>query len=230
MKPSLRHLTFLVVATALIFVTGTHSANAQGSADAANIYRFPKPYQCGDVVLKTPTGQTVSLKDYRGRVVLLHFWSINCPACRVEEPSLETLKRTFGPQGLEILAVNLVDPPQAIAQHAATKRTPFPVLFDGGRGFSLKVVEMGGRRTSFLINPGKEAILEVPGFPTTYVIDCRGNVVAYSIGAAGWGQSSAQSLIRNLVVQSKTCRPGPAAGKQYSMSGSAWAGPRRGDN
>ncbi len=228
MKPSLRRLTVLAMATALIFVTGTYSANAQGSADAANIYPFPKPYQCGDVVLKTPTGQTVSLKDYRGRVVLLHFWSINCPACRVEEPSLEMLKRTFGPQGLEILAVNLVDPPQAIAQHAATKRTPFPVLFDGGHGFSLKVVEMGGRRTSFLINPGKEAILEVPGFPTTYVIDCRGNVVAYSVGAAGWGQSSAQSLIRSLVVQSKTCRP--AAGKQYSMNGIGWAGPRKGEN
>lgn len=220
MKSSLRSLKILILVTSLILVSGVVPAIAQGPADTANIYTFPKPYQCGDLVLKTPSGQTVSLRDYRGRVVLLHFWSINCPACRVEEPSLETLKRTFGPQGLEILAVNLVDPPQAIAEHAASKRTPFPVLFDGGKGFSLKVVEMAGRRTSFLINPGKEAILEVPGFPTTYIIDCRGNVVAYSIGAAGWDQSTAQSLIRNLVVQSKTCRASniPASGKKYSMN------------
>ena len=74
---------------------------------------------------------------------------------------------------MEILGVNLVDPAPVVAQYATTNHIPFPILFDGGHGFSLKTVSMSGRNTAFLINPGKEAILEIPGFPTTYIIDLQ---------------------------------------------------------
>ena len=59
--------------------------------------------------LTTILAGRVSLQDFRGKVVLLHFWSVQCPACRIEEPLLEKLKQAFGPSGLEILGVNLVD-------------------------------------------------------------------------------------------------------------------------
>jgi len=187
-------------------VPGPLFASDLGSA--ANIFMYPKPYKMAELVLQTPTGASVSLNDYRGRVVLLHFWSINCPACRLEEPLLERLKHTFGPSGLEILAINLVDPPQAIATHAVTRRMPFPVLFDGGRGFSLKVVNTGGKTTAFVLNPVREAILEVPGFPTTYILDSRGNVVGYSIGQARWDSGYAMGLIQRLLADGRAYNPG----------------------
>jgi len=189
-------------------------AFADDLASAANIYLFPQPYKMADLVLSNSSGKAVSLGDYRGKVVLLHFWSIRCPACRMEEPLLESMKRVFGKQGLEILGVNLVDPPSAVVNYAMRKRTPFPVLYDGGRGFNLKTVNMGGRRTSFLVNPGREAILEVPGFPTTYIIDCKGQAVGYSVGAARWNHGSAVALIRNLISQSRSC--GIGSSRRYS--------------
>jgi thiol-disulfide isomerase/thioredoxin len=177
------------------------AANPNDLAANANIFMYPKPHKMADLVLKSPSGKMVSLRDYRGKVVLLHFWSINCPACRLEEPLLQQLKRAYGRSGLEILAVNLVDTPSAVASHAVTHRPPFPVLFDGGLGFDLQVVTMAGKRTAFLVNPKKEAILEVPGFPTTYIVDSNGNVVGYSVGPARWNNGSAVALIRSLIQQ-----------------------------
>ena len=197
------------------------SANPADLAAQANIFMYPKPHKMADLILQSPSGKTVSLSQYRGRVVLLHFWSINCPACRMEDPLLQQLKRSFGHTGLEILAVNLVDPPDQVARHAHDRRTPFPVLFDGGRGFDLQVVTMAGKRTAFVINPKKEAILEVPGFPTTYIIDTTGKVVGYSVGPARWNNGSVLALLRNLVRQrgayhTSAVRPGVRG--PYAMS------------
>ncbi len=192
----------------LILFAGFTGASAQTDnlASTSNIFMFPNPVQISDLALKTSTGQNATLKDFRGKVVLLHFWSIQCPACRVEEPLLQRLKQNLGSSGLEILGVNLVDPPQAILQHTMANRPPFPVLYDGGAGFSLRTVRLAGRNTAFLINPSKEAILEVPGFPTTYIVDCKGNAVGYSVGVAGWETPPAVALLRGLLADGKSCK------------------------
>ena len=111
---------------------------------------------------------------------------------------------------LEIVGVNLVDSPQEIAHHAAATKASFPVFFDGG-GYRLKSVSLGGRRTAFVLNPQREAILEVPGFPTTYILDCRGLAVGYSVGAARWNDGSAVALIESLVNDRAACKPRAAA-------------------
>jgi thiol-disulfide isomerase/thioredoxin len=201
----------LKIATVFIITAFLIGANYHAEAQnadlwqSANILMYPKPQPVSNLELTNVNGRSVSLNDFKGKVVLLHFWSIQCPACRMEEPSLDKLKRTFGPAGLEILGVNLVDPPQAISQHAGAKGTPFPVLHDGGRGFKLRGVNIGGKTTAFLINPIQEAILEVPAFPTTYIIDCRGSAVGYSVGAASWDSAVATNLIKNLIEDRKNC-------------------------
>jgi len=45
----------------------------------------------------------------------------------------------------------------------------------------------------------------VPGFPTTYIIDCRGDVVGYSVGAAQWNQRVAVDFLRGLLSQTRSC-------------------------
>jgi thiol-disulfide isomerase/thioredoxin len=199
----------LFLTAAMLFVLSTAVATVKpAGADPisdANIFMFQRPQTIADLILENNQGKNVSLKDYRGRVVLLHFWSINCPACRMEEPLLHDLKKTFGPAGLEVLGVNLVDPPEQAVWHAANKRFPFPVLVGQAGGFHLKSVNLGARQTSFLVNGMKEAILEVPGLPTTYIIDCRGSAVAYSVGVARWDQAGARGLIQRLTTEAKTC-------------------------
>lgn len=210
----------LAAVATLLAATQLTYAYQNNLTASTNIFMFPKPYRIGNLVLKTLDGRTVSLNNYRGKVILLHFWSINCPACRMEEPLLHQLKRSFPPSDLEILAVNLVDPPQAIIGHATNNRSPYPVLFDGGHGYELRVVNMAGKKTAFVVNSSKEAILEVPAFPTTYILNGQGNVVGYSLGAARWTDRSAMALIQSLVAQrgAAQLRSGPVpGGERYSM-------------
>jgi thiol-disulfide isomerase/thioredoxin len=203
-----------------IFLASAHWGVAEASdlASTANIFLYPKPFKMARLTLNTASGRTVNLSDYKGKVVLLHFWSIRCPACRMEEPLLDGLKKTFCHGELEIVGVNLVDNPRAIADHAIRNRCSFPMCFDGGRGFNLQPVNMGGKQTAFLVNPAREAILEVPVFPTTYIIDCNGNLVGYSVGAARWNDRNVVALLKKLMSETPCTQMGSSTPKSKRMS------------
>jgi len=39
--------------------------------------------------LKTQIGKTISLSDYKGKPIILHFWATWCPYCKKLQPKLE---------------------------------------------------------------------------------------------------------------------------------------------
>ncbi len=49
---------------------------------------------------------TTSLKHYRGKVVVLDFWSIGCPPCRRAVPHLVTLYEKYKGKGLVALGIS----------------------------------------------------------------------------------------------------------------------------
>jgi thiol-disulfide isomerase/thioredoxin len=60
-----------------------------------------------DFTLQDMSGKTVSLSDYKGKVVLLEFWATWCPPCRASIPGLEKLNKAYKDKGLVILAVSV---------------------------------------------------------------------------------------------------------------------------
>ena len=48
-----------------------------------------------DFNLATPDGKKLSLKDFRGKVVLLNFWASWCVPCREEMPAMEKLYQEY---------------------------------------------------------------------------------------------------------------------------------------
>lgn len=54
-------------------------------------------------------GDTVKLSDYRGKYVLLEFWSTACGACRAEAPHLKDVFQKYREKGFDILSVSLDD-------------------------------------------------------------------------------------------------------------------------
>jgi thiol-disulfide isomerase/thioredoxin len=50
-------------------------------------------------------GKKVSLKDYKGRPVLVNFWATWCAPCKLEMPWFEEFRKKYGPQGFEILGI-----------------------------------------------------------------------------------------------------------------------------
>ena len=51
-----------------------------------------------------------SLKDLRGKVVLLYFWATWCATCREEMPRLEKLARDYGDRGVVLVGINDEEP------------------------------------------------------------------------------------------------------------------------
>ncbi len=59
-----------------------------------------------DFILKNPAGETVHLSDFKGKTVLLNFWTTWCTACQEEIPRLVALQKNH-PDDLTILAISL---------------------------------------------------------------------------------------------------------------------------
>lgn len=66
------------------------------------MYGNPAP----DFTLKDINGETVSLKDFRGKVVLLDFWATTCGPCITEIPNLRTLYEEHHPD-LVLISISL---------------------------------------------------------------------------------------------------------------------------
>src|SRR5688572_452220 len=64
-------------------------------------------------VLKDLAGDRISLHEFRGKKVLLHFFATWCSVCRLELPSLNGLSRNLGPDEVLLAVVEDSDDVEA---------------------------------------------------------------------------------------------------------------------
>ena len=55
--------------------------------------------------LSTQNGENISLSDYQGKPVILHFWATWCPYCKKLQPKLVALEQKYQESGIEIIAI-----------------------------------------------------------------------------------------------------------------------------
>jgi peroxiredoxin len=53
------------------------------------------------------SGKTMTVRDYRGRIVLLDFWATWCHGCAQEIPWFSEFHRKYGAKGLAVVGVSL---------------------------------------------------------------------------------------------------------------------------
>jgi peroxiredoxin len=63
-----------------------------------------------DFALSDLDGTPVSMKDLRGKAVVLYFWATWCATCRAEMPKLEKLAHDYHGRGVVLLGINDEDP------------------------------------------------------------------------------------------------------------------------
>ncbi|MGA8994126.1 MAG: TlpA disulfide reductase family protein [Nocardioidaceae bacterium] len=176
-SPRLRsRLAAPVVAAALAVALAGCSGDAVGGSGAQGYVSgrgiitslaVPDRREPGTVSGTTLNGREVSLRDYRGKIVVVNVWGSWCPPCRAEAPMLAALARELAPQGVVFLGINSRNPEQA-----------------GPRAF-VRRYDIGYES---IYDPDGSTLLAFHGtlppnaIPSTVVIDRQGRVAGSVIG------------------------------------------------
>ena len=78
--------------------------------------------------LQTLDGREVRLSDFRGKVVLLHFWATWCPPCLAAMPYEMELQEKYGPEGFAVLGLNLDRNLEVARKYVAENPVNYPML------------------------------------------------------------------------------------------------------
>jgi len=76
------------------------------------------------------TGSRKTLSDYRGRMVLLEFWIVNCGYCIEAVPTLNKLAALYDADELVVLGVNTADSQNAVRSFMQRNNITFDMLWE----------------------------------------------------------------------------------------------------
>ncbi len=75
-------------------------------------------------------GNPLTIADLRGRPVWVIFWATWCPPCQAETPDIQRIWEEYRDDGLAIVAVDVQEPAEAVADYARTYGLTYPIGVD----------------------------------------------------------------------------------------------------
>lgn len=72
----------------------------------------------------------VSLADFKGKAILIRFWTVDCTACAKEMPELDEIYKTHKDKGLTIIGINVRQPKDVVKRFTEEHYLSFPILLD----------------------------------------------------------------------------------------------------
>ena len=185
----LAHLAFVVVAAVGVysFVSVAKEGEMRRRCTPTCILR---PNYAGyekkapNFTLKDIKGHDVSIESYRGKVVVLNFWTKTCGPCMEEMPEIADLSRILKPMNdVAVVTVSTDDTAQeaidTLKSVLRENEPPFPVLMDP----DAKTVR-GKYGTSL--------------YPETWIIDKDGVIRARFDGAREWSNATVVELVNQI--------------------------------
>ena len=107
-------------------------ATAQKSSSTVYAIPVAVSFPAPEIHLSDLQGQSVTLSDHGGKVILVNNWATWCPPCKAEMPTLEGYYQDHQSQGFTIIAIEAGEPPEEVAEFARQYGLTFPVWPDPG--------------------------------------------------------------------------------------------------
>jgi len=189
-RVALAQIGFLVLAVAAVFSFGAAAQDGEARRVCTPLCAL-KPSYAGlnrtapDFELNALGGKRVKLSSYRGRVVILNFWTKTCKPCMEEMPALARLAKSLS--GRKDLALITISTDESLEDAKATLNA---VL---GENPSFEV----------LLDPEGEVVREKYGtklYPETWFIDTEGVIRARFDGPREWDSPLVVNFAESLVL------------------------------
>src|SRR3984893_147733 len=138
------------------------------------------PVPAPTISLVDLAGNTVSLSEFAGRLVLITLWATWCEPCLREMPSLERLQSRLGDQ------ITVV----AISEDRGGSKTVEPFIN-----------KLGLKSVKTYLDPKSDVgrAFKVAGLPTSFLIDREGKVLGRVEGAAAWDSPKLLEVLKSVL-------------------------------
>lgn len=180
--PLIRFFALLLTGIGLIFVgivffilLNNSSASSQDFSAVPAKVNFPAP----KLTLQNLSGKSVSLKDYRGSVVLVNLWATWCPPCREEMPTLQSFYDKYKKDGFVLIGINQEETAEVVEPFVSEFGMTFPIWLD---------IDYIAQREFNTMN-----------LPSSYVIDRNGNVRLMWIG--GISKKNLEKYVPDIIEE-----------------------------
>ncbi len=149
-------------------------------------------FRVPDLAFQDAEGRARTLKDWRGRTVLLNLWATWCVPCRKEMPALDALQGDLGGSNFEVVAVNI-----------DTRDPEKPLAF---------LKEVGVTHLAYYADPSAKVFQDLKlagkafGMPTTLIVDRSGCEIGAMAGPAEWASADGVKLVSAALADDNVTR------------------------
>ncbi|HEY3077040.1 MAG TPA: TlpA disulfide reductase family protein [Burkholderiales bacterium] len=172
---------------ALVFAGVAIAAAAAGvylshrQASSTPFARAAPPKAVPELRFVDAAGRSLTLADFRGKVVLLNIWATWCAPCREEMPALDRLQAKLGGERFQVVALS-------VDQQGA----PIARKFYG---------EVGIKALPLYIDPSAKAafVLDAAGLPATLLIDRVGREIGRHLGPVKWDDAEVVERLQHAI-------------------------------
>lgn len=168
-----RACNFILITLCLLFQGCNAEETKPTSAPGFTPKELPKKEERGrlaapDFTLQDLSRSEISLRQFKGQIVLLDFWATWCAPCRRSIPELVDIQKKYRDQDLVILGVSTDDPQKTSVKSLLAFKNQYKI------NYSILLASRSVTRAYF--GTGQMPI------PTLFVIDREGGVVDKIVG------------------------------------------------
>ena len=145
---------------------------------------YPPDVQAENFSLFDLSGDKHQLTNFRGKYLLVNFWSMSCNVCKGEMTTLRSARELIGNENIEVISIHAGANVEGAKSVLKINHIDYPVLID----MDLQLGNWG-----------------IPILPTTFLIDPNGNISHRAVGSRQWNSpfmlDFLQAIMKNAEKQ-----------------------------